>query len=402
MRAPVADGCKHWGHGEHNSRDKRSAPHTVAMIQPYIPAYRVQFLLELQEALRPHDVNLIIAVGDSPGPHRIRRDAVALKGLVQLPELQFRLGSRRLKWRRLGALKADLVILEQAAGNLEGYPLLLGRRRRAPRIGLWGHGAMYVKPISQLEQRFRTWLTKKTDFFFAYTDAGADYLAQHGFPRDRITVVRNATDTYALRQSVDRVIDSQVASFSAINGLSPGFTALFVGALDDTKRLDFLLRAVDRIASEFPWFRLLVVGRGAEESKIVAAQRGGTAVTFLGHRRGDCLAIVARASEVILMPGRVGLVAVDSFALGLPIVTTDWPHHAPEFDYLSSSDSVITEDSVIAYADSVVALLADQDRRRALQENCRKRATEFTVECMADRFCHGIVAALSRGSKDKK
>jgi hypothetical protein len=52
------------------------------------------------------------------------------------------------------------------------------------------------------------------------------------------------------------------------------------------------------------------------------------------------MAALSHVSSAIWMPGRVGLVAVDALALGLPVLTTHFPFHAPELEYLVEGRSV--------------------------------------------------------------
>ena len=42
------------------------------------------------------------------------------------------------------------------------------------------------------------------------------------------------------------------------------------------------------------------------------------------------------------MPGRIGLIAAEALALGIPVITTDWPYHVPETEYLSEGVSTFT------------------------------------------------------------
>jgi glycosyltransferase involved in cell wall biosynthesis len=89
-------------------------------------------------------------------------------------------------------------------------------------------------------------------------------------------------------------------------------------------------------------------------------------------------------------------VSVDSFVLGTPIVTTDWPWHAPEFEYLMPGrNAVVTPDDVQAYADGVAALLRDPARVDELRRGCAEAAPRYAVEQMVDRFAVGTLRALA-------
>ena len=97
------------------------------------------------------------------------------------------------------------------------------------------------------------------------------------------------------------------------------------------------------------------------------------------------------------MPGRVGLIAVDSFAMGLPIVTTDWPHHAPEFDYLQPGvDSVVTSDDPAAFSRAAIQLLSMPADLARTQKMCLSRWRDFSIEHMADEFADGVRSCLRK------
>jgi glycosyltransferase involved in cell wall biosynthesis len=103
-------------------------------------------------------------------------------------------------------------------------------------------------------------------------------------------------------------------------------------------------------------------------------------------------------SKLLLMPGAVGLVVLDSFALGIPMVTTAVQTHGPEIDYLDDGVNgiIVPEwDSAESYAIAVVNLLRDESRRQKMSENCLSVSENYTVEKMAEFFAKGICSALS-------
>lgn len=111
------------------------------------------------------------------------------------------------------------------------------------------------------------------------------------------------------------------------------------------------------------------------------------------HNREKALAL--QATQVLAIPGRVGLVAIDSFASGRPVITTDWPWHAPEFEYLNDENSLTTNDTPSDYAHGINELLNNTAGLAKMQETCRAQAPEFTVSEMARRFLFGLGNALA-------
>jgi glycosyltransferase involved in cell wall biosynthesis len=260
---------------------------------------------------------------------------------------------------------------------------------------MWDHGRTYCKPQSAVEQAAKFALTRRARWFFAYTEGGARSVVARGFPAERTTVVQNAIDSLALRAACQAVTADQLRDFRARHGLTPGRTALFVGALSRDKRIPELLAAAEEAARLLPGFRLLVAGRGELEGQLLRAASRTAAVVPLGQVFGPGKALLGAASELMLMPGLVGLCAVDSFALQTPLVTTDWPFHAPEFEYLRHGRNAwIAPGDPAGFAREVVALLGDSARLETLRRGCREDAPRYTVEEMSRRFTEGTVRLL--------
>jgi glycosyltransferase involved in cell wall biosynthesis len=382
----------------------------VAVVQPYLPAYRTRFFELVESRLDADGVDVHVLYGRPPAVQAARGDASTCHCASEVPTRRIVLpGGRSFTWHSLhGKLaRADAVIFEQALQNVEVYPALLkqmisGRVRDGRKVAFWGHGRTYTKPVSRIEGAAKKVLTRQGSWFFVYTHGGAQYLARHGFPRDRITVVRNSIDTTALAEArrsaeVPRTPEHcEAMSLRRRYGLVPRRTALFLGGLDAPKRIPFLLDAARLIARELPGFRLLVAGEGADRPLVEkAVAPPGSPVVALGRADRQRAAVLGAVSDVMLMPGRVGLCAVDSFALRTPVITTDWPWHAPEFEYLTHGrNALVTHDDPASYARTVTELLRDTPRLESMQAACAGDSSEYTIQGMASRFCEGVLQML--------
>ena len=97
------------------------------------------------------------------------------------------------------------------------------------------------------------------------------------------------------------------------------------------------------------------------------------------------------------MPGLVGLAVLDSFAYGVPMITTDVPFHSPEIDYLEDGKNGLIfrpADDPKLYAERVIALLGDDIGRDRLVEGGRAALDLYSIENMVERFAFGVLAAL--------
>lgn len=371
----------------------------VVIVQEYIPTYRKQFFEELTRLALAQAIEVEVIAGLPLGKQSERADAELIIGPpIRQYELRFR--GRRLVFRRIRSRisGADLVICEQARRNIDLY-FLLFNGQRSFQIALWGHGKDYVRRSSRLDRFLQKLITLKADWFFAYTPEGARAVEGLGFPGERVTVVRNAIDTAGIAREMESVTLQDVHDFRAAHGLTTN-TAVFIGGLDSSKRVPFLLEAASRAHKIDPSFRLLIIGDGSDRPLVEQAVQDPSGVIFTGPLTGKQKTIALMAGKVIAMPGRVGLVAVDSFAVGRPVITADWPWHAPEFDYLNDGiDSLVTADDPGIFAEEMVALMKDGDRLKTLQAACLSKAKLYSIETMAERYLDGIVELLRKDTK---
>lgn len=367
----------------------------IVILQEYVPAYRVPLFKGLRREAERADVHLEIAAGRPSRQQRLRGDAVRMEGVSFFPQWSMSIFGRRLTVRLAARAYrgADLVVLEHARRNLDGYRLVLPRGRKTQRIALWGHGRDYVQSPSRFGRWLLALLARKADWYFAYTSSGAVAVQGYGVPAERVTVVGNTIDSGALQKELNSISDGELREYRLQHNLSE-HTAIFIGGLDASKRLTFLLEAGSLIARELPAFRLIVVGDG-EQRRLVETYDAPW-VHFVGPQRGRGKAIALACAELIMMPGRVGLIAVDSFAAQTPIATTQHESHGPEFDYLSDGvNAVITPATPSAYAEGVLRILTDAEWRGHLQDGCRQSGAGLDMEAMVRRMWSGLEKAIS-------
>ncbi len=355
----------------------------VAIVHPWMPRYRVPFFRELVKRAAAVDIDIRVFYGQAPPEWSDRSDSVDPIFATMLATRFLHLGKRILVFRDIRRVESDgpwdLVVLEQAVRNLETYGFLLTNRKVA--TAFWGHGRTYTKRVSKAQEWVKQWLTQRGSWFFAYTEGGARAVVDAGFPADRVTVVWNALET------------EEVVGGRGNSNDQPVMLAL--GALDETKRLDVLFRVADGVRESVPTVRLVFAGDGAQRHQVEEFARTRGWVDVRGRLDGEAKAFALNEATVILNPGRVGLVAVDSLASEVPIVTARWPYHAPEFEYLSNGiNSLVVEDDIPALVEAVVTVLTRDDVRARLQEGCRETRTALTVEAMARNFVVGLVSAL--------
>lgn len=370
----------------------------VAIIQPWLPQYRVAFFEKLIQDANAVGIDIRVFHGRPQHSMAERGDAVEADWATEMPTKFFSVRGRTLNWKSLkDFLKGapyDLVVVEQALKNLETYRVRLMRRTK--RLAFWGHGKTYTEDQVLLVERLKSRLTMRGDWFFAYTQGGAKAVVEAGFPASRVTVLNNSVDTAGLQCDIANVRDSDVKEFKRRHDLA-GRTAMYIGALDEGKRISWLISSSGLAYELDPMFRLLIVGDGKDRPVVERAARMHEWVVYCGPLFGPSKAVALAACEIIAMPGRVGLTAVDSFAAERPIVTTEWPKHAPEFEYLESGvNALIVPDEAEVYSRAMCSLLNDKEQLFYLRQGCKESAKKFSIERMAGNFLSGIRSALDQ------
>lgn len=367
----------------------------VVICEPRLAQYRVRLFELMREQLRQEGVTLSLLIGRETADEAARGDSGHLDWAVKVPT-RFMFGER-LCWQPLGRYigGADLVVVNQHNKLL--YNHLMMMMPRTFKLAFWDHGRnLQSANPGGLKERFKGWTTTQVDWWFAYTRMTADIVAGRGFPRERITVLNNAIDTSELRGFAQEIRLEEVEALRTSLGLSGKRVGLYLGALYPDKRLDFLVEAVRAVRSRLDDFALLVIGDGLDREQMRAWAKAYPWVCWVGAKRGRDKALHARLAEIILIPAQVGLVIVDSFVLGLPLITTDNPKHGPEIAYLAPGvNGLVTPSRIDAYADAIVSVFGDPERLQSLKAGCLESASEYTIENMADRFTSGILRALA-------
>lgn len=359
----------------------------VSIVQPYIPGYRVPFFDELHRQGLDSGFNIQIHAGSARAAEASRGDAVELDSRSfyrPLAEAEMRFLRRRIAIRDVReAFSAQIVILEQARRNLDVYGLFLPKRfRGGKQVALWGHGYDHVVRPTSLESSISRRLLSRCDHFFSYTEGGA--VAVRGvLPASRVTVLNNSVDTVQLRRDLEQVSDLE----SSADWGDPRLPTIgYIGGLDGAKGVELLLAAHENLGRHV---RLLIAGDGELRDSVMKYCSLARNAHYVGSVAGKRKAYLLRQVDALTIPGRVGLIAVDSVVSGVPIVTCDDVMHAPEFEYVKDL-CVIANADPVDYSSKIATFLSDNTARAEVRTRLLSRRDQFGVEQMAERFLSGL------------
>jgi len=368
----------------------------VVILQRIVPHYRLSLFDRMAARLKREGVDFEVVYGQEhpgtvPKSIHVQRDwaTFARNSYVHI-------GGLELTYQHIPVeeFDADLVIIEHASRLLHNYTLLFRQKKRR-KLAFWGHGRD-MKSNGGPGEWLKARLLNRADWYFAYTDLSRDIVLRAGFPVERVTVTQNTIETEALQQHLDSVDHNRIPELLAADSITGKNMALFCGGLRREKKLAFLIDAAALVRAEIEDFELVVIGTGPEEGIVRAAASRYEWVHYLGPKFGHDLAPYLSSSKLLLMPGLVGLVIVDSFVAGVPLVTTDNGIHSPEIAYLENGvNGVMTDFDVKRYASAVVDLLQSPEKLEHLRAGCRSSAKHYTIHAMVENMAGGILACLT-------
>lgn len=197
-----------------------------------------------------------------------------------------------------------------------------------------------------------------------------------GWPRNRLTVVRNAVD-------VDRFARARPdGARSEIDDGSGRPIALVVGRLDHQKGHVHLVEAARRL----PGVRFVCVGDGPLRDQIkgwIATAGVADRITLLGYR-SDVDRLLA-ASDLVVLPSLyegLPLSLIEAMAAGRPLVTTDIGG-TRELVTHNVTGILVRPADPVALADGVARLVSSPELARRLANAARALALEsYSAEAM--------------------
>lgn len=369
----------------------------ITLITECLRQYRRKFHELLHTELKSIGIEYQLIYGKASVVERKKRDEVDLSWAAKIDNKSWSIFGMEICWQPcLNMLRdSDLIIVEQASKYVINYLLMLKRYFGGPKLAFWGHGRDFQASANTLKEKFKHAFINQVDWWFAYNIATVNIVKKAGFPIDHITDVQNAIDTKTLISIKSRTSQEELALLKKELNLKNDPIGIFCGGMYRKKRLPFLIDSCKMVKKRIPAFQMIFLGDGPGSNVVKSASEKYNWIHFVGPKFDKEKVKYFCLANVLLMPGLVGLVVLDSFALEVPMVTTDYEFHSPEIAYMKHGvNGIITKNDLTSYSNTVVDILLDQNKHQVLVKGCRESAQEYSVEDMAQNFSEGIKKCL--------
>ena len=253
-------------------------------------------------------------------------------------------------------------------------------RRHRPVIG-WGLGA---PGTGKTESLLRRQFLGSLDAVIAYSKSGAEQYIKAGFAPERVFVAPNAVSSRPSAPAITRPLEFR-------NGKP---SLLFVGRLQERKKLDVLLHACNSLPVNLRP-ELVIVGDGPDRQRLEELARTIYPSTkFAGARHGSELDAYFSSADLFVLPGTGGLAVQQAMAHALPVLVgeadgTQEDLVRPENGWVLPA---VNADSLAA---QLVTALADVAHLRQMgAASYRIVHDEVNLEVMVQGFVKAIKAVL--------
>jgi glycosyltransferase involved in cell wall biosynthesis len=269
-----------------------------------------------------------------------------------------------------------VLIVEANPRNLATRMAVRWMHQRGRPVVGWGLGAPPIAgPLALLRRWERLSLLRSLDIVIAYSRRGAEQYRSLGFPAERVFVAPNAVAPRPANPPIQRTAISAAP-----------LTVLFIGRLQERKRVDHLLHACASLVLE-KQPRLLIVGDGpAREPLQALAGEIYPQAEFLGARHGPDLEPAFAAADLFVLPGTGGLAVQQAMAHALPVIVARGD--GTQDDLVRPENGwQIPPDDLGALKEALGLALSDPARlRRMGLEAYRLVADEVNLEAMVQVF----------------
>jgi len=364
----------------------------------WIPHYRVPIFRRLSQNV---NLNFTVCAGDNtqvPGGGKVasasdvgiiegvnwrRLESYRVKGPI-FRDYEWQPEAVKIVWKE----KPDVVIclgiyslsnwLVRLSCNLLGIPLIE-----------WTQGIK--RPERGVKWAVRKFYNKWAQALLLYGNFAREFFVSHGFRDDDVFVVNNSLDHEKQIRIRKSISENDIHNTRKEFGVSePDDRLIFhSGRLEGKKKLPMLFDGLRRIKKKGRNVKLVLIGEGRDKKTLEELSQTydiEQEIVFYGPCYDETvLGSIISASDLCVVPGQVGLIAMHSLVYGTPILTVEkssWIH-APEVETVieGQTGSYFRTGDIDHMVERMESLLYPIPRKKQMVEACMNMIdTYYTPE----------------------
>jgi len=243
-----------------------------------------------------------------------------------------------------------------------------------------------------------------TEMILTNTDYEKNYLITKGIEKNRIFTLGDGINP----QDFSR---SNPEEFRRRYDIGNGPVVLFVGRKEKGKGIDTLVDSMSIVWERFPQAKLIIAGTRASHPKAIEKK----VFSLAGKKRENVILIdnfpdseksdLFASCDIFAMPSTVeslGIAYLEAWASGKPVIGCRIGAVASLIE--EGKDGLLVEyGNHQELASAILKLMGDEDLRRKLGENGKKKAYgKYTWDIITDHFRESINLTISRSSRKQR
>ena len=303
--------------------------------------------------------------------------------------------------------KPEIVIHEFTMGIISLFPTFLVAKLLGSKFVLWGHGYNRRKgfsPENSILDKIRLFLMRKSDAIILYGQEGKKQLAGY-LKSEKMFVAYNSLNTRRLTAIRDKFEKEGKIAIKNRIGFRFKYNIIFIGRILKYKQPDLLIEMFYSYLFEKYNDTLGIHFVGEGDYLINLKKR----VQKLGLERNiifhgaiyDDLKVgeLLYCSDLMIMPGLLGLSINHAFNFNCPVVTFEQTGHGPEIEYLvhKVTGFIIREHSLREMASTIDYYLQNKTMQVSMKKNIRYMVDNV---CSLDNFIKGFQDTIKYVSRN--
>ncbi len=200
--------------------------------------------------------------------------------------------------------------------------LFICRLRRKKTI-LWTHG--FYGNENYIKRQLRILFYSIGNKYLLYEQRGKKLMIRAGFDSNKIFVIYNSLDYELQKEYFENYQKNNTKREFTFFKNSKLKTILFLGRLTSVKKIDLLIKSLNKLNSKRVNFNLLIIGEGSKKSSLKKIAKEGLEkgwIYFYGKTYKESeLSKLIYSSDLMVSPGNTGLNAVHALSYGTPVGT---------------------------------------------------------------------------------
>jgi glycosyltransferase involved in cell wall biosynthesis len=296
--------------------------------------------------------------------------------------------------------RPKVIIHEFSMGILSLFPTYIVAKLLCIKFILWGHGYDRTQgfyPEKSFIDKLRMFLVKKADAIIFYGQEAKSEFSEY-VTEEKLFIASNCLNTNVLNSIRDKLEAEGKENVKKRIGYIHKFNLIFIGRLLQSKKPELLIEVYKYLAKmhgDTVCIHFVGDGDCLDQIKNTVIEKGlNSNFKFYGAVNDDTKnGELLYCSDLMVMPGLVGLSINHAFNFDCPVVTFQQTGHGPEVEYLINGETgFLVED----YATESMALIISKYLNNIDVQDRMKARIRKMVEttCSINNFISGFDNAI--------